>query len=183
MIFPAFVCRLAGERSGVWGLFGGAVRRPHRRLEPTQGPAAGSSKQRARTQTEGKWAWPDAAKNIRLSVSDGYQAFQKSMGWGVHSQETAQSHQDGKHFNFSPCLQLRSTSTITHTLDKNNCSIICVELDISGKVLSVSWVWCYSGKSGDWWKENHFHTDSTDMNWKQLLPGRMGMNLNINGML
>lgn len=47
----------AGKRSGVWGLSGGAVRCSDWRTEPTQGPAAGSSKQRARTQAEGEGAW------------------------------------------------------------------------------------------------------------------------------
>lgn len=53
MIFSLCVCP-AGERSGVRGLFGGAVRRPHRRSEPAQSSAAVSSKQGARTQAEGE---------------------------------------------------------------------------------------------------------------------------------
>ena len=44
----------AGKRGGVRGVFGGAVRRPHRRPESPEGPAAVPCQQGARTQAEGE---------------------------------------------------------------------------------------------------------------------------------
>lgn len=43
----------SGKRRGIWGLFGGTVRRTDRRLEPAQSPAAGPSEQGAWTQAKG----------------------------------------------------------------------------------------------------------------------------------
>lgn len=85
MLFSAPARCLAGERGGVRGLFGGAVRRPHRRPEPTQGPAAVPGQQRARAQAEGERARADkgirsSSRNVRDGGGGG--------GYGCFSHET-----------------------------------------------------------------------------------------------